>query len=232
LLLDVSTSSFQCCSPALPTLSSEEALFLIKSSKSQVTYPNIVVDNATLNTKTGVILHLMESDDPGLGVSSYTVPTVVPVTDSNDTTSSSATGTLHASFKNMSVNGNIFNTRWTSGQNLHVVFEKATVTGEISAAIEAHTNVAAGGTITPDTREQLGEMTATPHAAYSNGVLVSLDSTSKWVISGTSYLTSLTIASGASIGAPTGKSVAMSVNGVSTAIAAGTYDGNVVLTVQ
>lgn len=220
-----------------------ETAFLIKSDLANTAYPNLVVDGAQVNTKSGVILHLMESDDPGINPNgggpgsdtmwapSYTVPVVTPVKDGNDTTNPAAATTADAIFKNMEVNGDIYNTRWTAGQNLNVAFENATVKGTISAATQAHKHVAAGELITPETRGELGEVTATPSPVVSNGMLVSLDSTSSWQVTGTSYLSSLTLAKGAKITAPNGRTLTMTVDGVTTPIAAGTYKGNVVLTV-
>jgi hypothetical protein len=59
----------------------------------------------------------------------------------------------------------------------------------------------------------------------------SLDAGSTWVVNETITLTSLTIAKGASIKAPEGYSVTMSVDGVGTAAKAGDYKGKIVLTV-
>ena len=52
-----------------------------------------------------------------------------------------------------------------------------------------------------------------------------------WVVEETTQLTSLTIEEGASIAAPEGKYVTLTVNGRGTAIEPGTYEGNVVLSV-
>ena len=58
-----------------------------------------------------------------------------------------------------------------------------------------------------------------------------IDAGSTWLVSETSNLTGLTIAKGAAIKAPEGKSVTMTVDGVETPIAAGSYKGKIALTV-
>ncbi|MCR4842255.1 MAG: hypothetical protein K5840_03210 [Eubacterium sp.] len=61
---------------------------------------------------------------------------------------------------------------------------------------------------------------------------VSLDSTSTWTVTETCYIDSLTLTDAASLKAPTGKTLTMTVDGTETAIAAGTYTGEIVLTVK
>ena len=55
------------------------------------------------------------------------------------------------------------------------------------------------------------------------GLTVSIDGSSSWIVSATSYLTGLTIADGASIAAADGATLTMLVGGVATPIAAGTF---------
>ena len=52
------------------------------------------------------------------------------------------------------------------------------------------------------------------------------------MVSETSYLTGLTIADGASMTAPIGHPLSMTVDGADTPIAAGSYSGAIVLTVN
>ena len=58
-----------------------------------------------------------------------------------------------------------------------------------------------------------------------------LDAGSTWVVDKTTSLKSLTIAEGATLKAPEGYSVTMSVDGVGTAIQSGAYTGKIVLTI-
>jgi hypothetical protein len=80
-------------------------------------------------------------------------------------------------------------------------------------------------------RYELSCITQTPAPTVNNGVIVSLDKDSTWIVTGTSYITKLTLEAGAILKAPAGKKVVMTVDGTETAIAAGTYQGKIVLTV-
>ena len=60
---------------------------------------------------------------------------------------------------------------------------------------------------------------------------VSLDENSIWIVDETSYLTGLTIAEGAVMKAPDGYIVTMTIDGVKKPIAAGAYEGQIVLKV-
>lgn len=64
----------------------------------------------------------------------------------------------------------------------------------------------------------------------SNTLTVSLDSKTRWTVTGDSSMTTLSIANGATLSAPTGQRLVMTVNGVETAIAPGTYNGKIVIT--
>lgn len=62
-------------------------------------------------------------------------------------------------------------------------------------------------------REELSNVTQTPAPTVNNGVLVSLDEKSVWTVTGDSYITSLTLAEGAVVTAPSGKKLAVTVDG-------------------
>jgi hypothetical protein len=64
-----------------------------------------------------------------------------------------------------------------------------------------------------------------------NGIIVSLDADSKWIVDKTSYLTRLTIAKDGAVVAPKGYNVTMKIDGINKPIKAGTYKGKIVLTV-
>ena len=55
---------------------------------------------------------------------------------------------------------------------------------------------------------------------------------SNWTVSGTTNFSTLTIAAGAVVNAPDGKSLTIRVDGVEKPIRAGTYKGKIVLTVS
>jgi len=75
----------------------------------------------------------------------------------------------------------------------------------------------------------LGDLVNRPAPAVNNGVLVTLKNGTVWTITGTSYLTGLTIENG-NIVAPEGSTVELKVNGAKSPIKNGaTYTGNIVL---
>lgn len=181
----------------------EKTAIQVKSSA-----PTIVVDNAKLNSKSGVILQAMVNDDPMMPQSPGGV------------------GTVNATFKNTTLNGDIVNSMTTKGA-VNVTFNNATIKGAITTA-----TATAAGTPSIDAPYYIGDVINT-YCATNNeyGVTASLDADSNWVVDKTSYLTGLTIADGAKITAPEGYKVTMTVNGAETNIAAGTYNGVIVLTV-
>ena len=73
----------------------------------------------------------------------------------------------------------------------------------------------------------LGGLTNTPAPTVNNGVLVSLDENSVWTVSGDSYITSLTLAQGATVKAPEGKQLEVTVDGKAAELTAGTITGKI-----
>jgi len=112
------------------------------------------------------------------------------------------------------------------GKNMSLTFKDASITGIISSSTAKHDV----DTITSTEYIQLGQVNDTPSPAVNNGVIVTLDG-SAWTVTGTSYLTSLTIGDGSVINAPEGSSLNMTVDGIKKAIKPGTYKGNIVITV-
>ncbi len=141
-----------------------------------------------------------------------------------------------ATFKNMTMNGDIVNSN-TGETDVVVTFEKATITGAITTAIGTHSVGANGEKLVMQDKTDLYYLIGEETLAYGEtsekyGVIASLDAESKWVVDETSYLTDLNIAEGASVTAPEGKTVTMTVNGAAKAIKAGKYKGKIVLAVN
>jgi hypothetical protein len=113
--------------------------------------------------------------------------------------------------------------------NLGVNLVNTTVTGVISAAGQKYRDGLA--IITPKNRDELSNVTQFAAQPVNNGVVVTLDGASKWVVTGQSFLTSLTLAEGAQLAGENGKAVTMTVNGVVTQAAPGTYTGVIELNV-
>jgi hypothetical protein len=61
---------------------------------------------------------------------------------------------------------------------------------------------------------------------------VKLDGQSAWTVTGDSYITSLELAEGAKLQAPAGKAVVLTVNGVDTPVAPGTYKGQIKVSIR
>ena len=221
-------------------LISGSTTFLVKSvytgmpggPKGPGAHPQILVEDAKLVPGNGVVLHLMQNDDPGMGTFGhdghwaeyYEVPEVVEkARDGLDITDPDAAGTTKACFKNMEVNGSIYNSRWTEAQNLAVKFDGAKVTGTISSGIQSHVNFKPGEKIYPKDRTELGNVSVQPSPAVCNGVIVELEK-SVWNAVGTSYLTALTIGEGSSVVCSS-----MTVNGEAVEPKAGTYKGRIII---
>jgi len=115
-------------------------------------------------------------------------------------------------------------------KNLDLKFANTRVNGVISAATQKHRE---GVVIIENiNQEEISRVTQTAQAPVNNGVIVSFDKNSIWTVAGTSYLTSLTLADGAVIKAPSGKTLTMTVDGEKTEIEAGAYTGKIVLAVR
>ncbi len=141
---------------------------------------------------------------------------------------------VNATFSNMTLTGDIINAN-TASAELTVTFKNATVTGAVTTATYEHTLGPNGEAIDmnhPELYYLIGEVKNTYRATDDKkGVTISLDGKSTWTVDKTSYLTGLTIADGASIKAPEGGSLTMTVNGAAKPIKAGTFKGKIVLTV-
>lgn len=100
------------------TFNTGKTTFLVKGC-----YPRIEVENSALNTGNGVVLQLMDSDDPGLGPKSVEVDTKVAVKDETHDVSKVNSHDVYmynriqenyvtdlvASFKDMTINGSFYN---------------------------------------------------------------------------------------------------------------------------
>ncbi len=112
-------------------------------------------------------------------------------------------------------------------RNLDVNLKNAKVTGVMSSATAAFRE----GLTMIDVRncEELNSVTQTPAETINNGVLVTMDATSVWTVTGDCYITSLIMEEGAVLNGKDGKSVKMTVDGKEVPVAAGTYTGKIKL---
>jgi hypothetical protein len=134
-----------------------------------------------------------------------------------------------ASFRNVTLNGDFINSRTAQG-NLKLSFANARVNGAISIANQAPVS---GVAPDADTYKLIGDVVNTlGPSSTSNGLQLSLGKATTWTVTRTSYLSSLTLAPGAKLNAPTGTMLSLVVNGVATPIKAGSYSGNLVVQVS
>ncbi|MGW4911919.1 hypothetical protein [Streptomyces sp. NPDC004270] len=214
-------------------VNSERATFLNKGQQTTISVDGS--QGARLNPRDGVILQMIELDDPGpvnvngkmMNIGVYTEPTTDPAKDSSfDVTAVHSTDGA-ATFSSIRLKGDFYN-GMRGGKNMVLTFEDSRVEGVISATGAKHRVLS----IDSSTFYELGIVTNTVQAAVNNGVVVRLNSGSTWTVTGTSYLTSLTLAADAAVRAPRGRTVKLTVDGTETALAAGsTYTGALTLTV-
>ncbi|MFF5147927.1 hypothetical protein ACFY6U_50865 [Streptomyces sp. NPDC013157] len=203
-----------------------KTLFLNKSTSADITVDGS--RGATLQAGNGVLYQLMETDDPAATGYVYTDPTTDPVKD--DTFDTTAEHDTDATFTltDIQVAGDIYNSK-RDGRNLVATFTRTRIQGVISASKSMHLV----DRITEENADDLGHVTNTAQAAVNNGVIVTLGAGSVWTVTGTSYLTKLTVAATATVQAARGKRLTLTVDGKETALTAGsTYTGAVQLTVS
>ena len=114
----------------------------------------------------------------------------------------------------------------SGARNVKVELLDSQLTGVISASTAAHR----AKKITKENCGEIGIFVDTPAPAVNNGVIVELDGASAWTVTGISYLTRLTLAPGAKLLAPTGKTVAITLDGKDIDLVPGDYQGRIVVT--
>lgn len=135
------------------TLEAGDTAFLIKSGtglhgpangKDMSNRPVIICDGVKLAAPT--VMHVMESDDPGMGVRGHDkcmAPSggvfYNPVKiEGYDLTSIDETGVAKGYFRNMQFTGDFYNTRWTAGQNLYLSFDNVKFASGITSGTYKH----------------------------------------------------------------------------------------------
>ena len=113
-------------------------------------------------------------------------------------------------------------------RNLGLNLKNARITGIISAAHQFYRDGLKE--ITPENRIGLSNITQKAAPVVNNGVIVTLDGQSTWTVTGTSYLTSLTLEEGAAVRAPQDQHLTATLNGQPLELKPGSYQGEIVLT--
>jgi len=223
------------------TVKTKETVFLNKGQQATVTVDGS--DGARITTKNGVLYQLMDNDDPGPDFANgmantgvYTEPRAAVVKNAAFDVSAVHSTDAVTTLSDIAVTGNVYNAFRgdiagmgpAQPRNLVLHLEDADLIGVVTASTAKHTQ----STITSKDYRLLGVVANTPSSVVNNGVIVSLTDRATWTVTGTSYLSSLTVEKGSQIAAPKGKKVTLTVDGVVTKLVAGTtYTGDVVLTV-
>lgn len=200
---------------------------------SSYTTTNINVDGAKINlfgtaAQSGVLLRLMQSDDAGNpGITQCPIENATyDEYKSYDVTQVVSPTT--ATFSNMTVDGDIYNSVYKVSQILDVTLDKMTITGMITSGVQTHVDANGkpfAGTINASGDDYLffGRVATAAYPAVNNPVVLTMKNSTTWNVTGTSYLTSLTFDATSKINGT------ITVDG-KVVTAAGTYTGNIVVT--
>ena len=236
------------------TFNTEKAIFNVKGCA-----PHIKAEHCRLNAANGIIMSLIDNDDPTNPSGWYIEPEGPDVyVDGRDLTTSELGKDVIASFRDMEIIGDFFNATTCmeidksgfppyempsmpvpegeeppvmpgpSAVNMDLTFESVRLVGVISAASGKHHI----SRIDKFNCEELGEVDFTPCEAINNGVIVRLGTGSSWTVTGTCYLTTLTLDENAVIWGIEGTRVRMTVDGAETDIVPGTYKGKIILSIK
>ena len=212
-------------------VNSPHATFLNKGQQLSVTVDGS--RGARLRPGDGILVQVIDNDDPGPVMVSgvlenagvYTQPTGEPTKDAAFDVATAHTTDSVLSFTDIDLAGNFYN-GMRGDLNLVLKFTGSNVAGAITATLAEH-HV---DKITSANWWELGAVTNTPQAAINNGVIVSLASRSTWTVTGTSYLTALSLDATSAVTGPRGGQATMTVNGKATAITPGaSYTGAIVI---
>jgi hypothetical protein len=201
---------------------------------------NIVVDDAELNAGNGILLQLMENDDPNKAGGrdrahedgAENGPQGGPPSGGGPggPGGESFSSDVVATFSNMVLEGDIVNSMTARG-NVIVTIQDAAITGAVTTAACRPKVDIYGATLSRETCQYIGEVANTYCATgEAYGMQLTLEN-AIWTVGQTSWLNRLTILENAYIKAPEGRRVKMTVDGVETEIKPGTYEGQIKMAV-
>lgn len=179
---------------------------LVKSTSA-----NITLNKAKLSSYNGVLVHtVLNSDSMGNFLKAGDNTKVKPVS---------------VSMTDMKVSGDILHDDYQ--RDMEITLKDTTLTGNIvQGTFDSWKALWNSYSIT--------SANWLPNKSWSgtNNLTVTLKGSSKWIVSSSSSLSSLTVGSDASLTAPSGKKLTMTVDGKTTEVKAGTYSGKIQLTVK
>ena len=209
-------------------------------------------NGARLSPGDGILVQVMDDDDPGPVVVNgglenagvYTQLAGEPVKDPTfDVTVVHPDSDSVFSLSDIELTGNFYNGLAcgpssggaagpgggaANGLNLVLNLAASRVVGTITATLATHSV----DTITSANWWELGKVSNVAQPVINNGVIVSLTGGSRWTVTGTSYLSALSLDATSSVSGPDRKPVTMTVDGAATEIKpGGSYTGAIVLTV-
>ncbi len=226
------------------TFNIADTFVMIKSGSANPDYMNVSISGAKINlfgqnAQSGNLLQLIESDDAGGPfTTTYTIHDKT-LDDIKAMKDGAATLPTVASFTDVDVKGNIYNSVYSTQENLNVTFDRSKITGVISSSVAHHVDDSGapmnGKTINGgDGGDYLafGRLANVAAEAVNNPVQLTLKNTA-WTITGTSYLSSLTLDKNSSIVSGDGIAAALTVNGKTVTLTPGTtYTGKIILKVS
>lgn len=138
-----------------------------------------------------------------------------------------------AIFRNLTVEGDVFNAVWQAYQAVDVTFDNAEITGVISSAwanhVDADGQPLPGGTVieadsTLDCHLGIGRVRNTAAATVNNPVYLTLENGAAWNVTGVSYLARLNVTADSAIDG------VVTVNGATVDVSAGgSWEGDIVV---
>lgn len=138
-----------------------------------------------------------------------------------------------ATFRNLTVEGDVFNAVWQAYQAVDVTFDNAEITGVISSAwanhVDADGQPLPGGTVieadsTLDCHLGIGRVRNTAAATVNNPVYLTLENGAAWNVTGVSYLARLDVTADSVIDG------VVTVNGATVDVSAGgSWEGDIVV---
>ncbi len=236
----------------------EKACFIVKGAVT-----NLEVDGAVLRPGNGILLQLIDNDEQSNCLGWYKEPIGeedVPI-EGRDLTKLYEKEDLTASFSNMAMTGDIYNSTTALYANcrapksdMEMMFDDVPpeqwprgLGRDLQGPKNMHltlSNVRLTGRITTSTArhnvlyidmnncEELSEVVHTPAPPVNNGLVLTLRDACDWTLTGTCYLTRLDFDESCTLRAADGRMLTMTVDGVETPLLPGVYTGCIALHVN
>ena len=202
--------------------------FLLNMGQQNLTLNVDGSQGAEIFSDNGIIIQLMDSDNPGPSGNPYTEPSEEPVKEASFEPAALDSAAV-SNFSNIELVGDFYNSigyTKTSGMlNMALNFDNVKVTGVISSASADHLQDELY--INEEDYKLFGVLEHTVCPAVNNGVIVNLAGGSVWNVTGDSWLTSLTVEAGSVVNG------IVSVNGAVVDVSAGgSWTGEILVTAK